>query len=96
MDECHPSSEGASDHLNDDSSFDEAKDFRRWFMSKKSTRNWRDALLFSTGLLLTIHELVIRTGPERPTILILLAGMMGLPAFLRGDEKEADREDKVA
>ena len=72
---------------------DEAKDSNRWFMSKRASRNWRDAALFLTGLGLTIYEVVIRTGPERPTILILLAGMMGLPAFLRGDEKQNNRED---
>lgn len=60
-------------------------------------RNWRDATLFLTGLGLTIHELVIREGTERPTVLILLAGMMGLPAFIRRDEsKQPDPQPEDA
>lgn len=52
-----------------------------------SASGWRDGLLFLTGLGLLVHELVIRTGPERPTVLILLAGILGVPAFLRVDER---------
>ena len=51
-----------------------------------SPRGWRDATLFLSGLGLAIHEVVIRHGPERPTVLLLIAGMMGLPAFLKADE----------
>lgn len=64
-----------------------------------AARNWRDATLFLTGLGLTIHEVVVREGVERPTVLILLAGMMGLPAFIRRDEKkqpESEPEDSPA
>ena len=51
-----------------------------------SSRGWRDATLFLTGLGLAVNELVFRQGPERPTVLLLIAGMMGLPAFLKADE----------
>lgn len=47
----------------------------------------RDAVLFATGLALLINEAVIRHGPERPYLLVMYAGMMGLPVFLRTDEK---------
>ena len=59
---------------------------RRW---RLSLAGWRDATLFLTGLGLLIHELVIRQGPERPTVLLLLAGILGVPAFLRADEKRS-------
>lgn len=55
---------------------------------------WRDPLLFLTGLGLTIFEAVMRDGAERPSLLILYAGMMGLPAFLRADEKRADTPEQ--
>lgn len=45
----------------------------------------RDILLFVGGLAGVFHETVISTA-ERPTLLILFAAMMGLPAFLRSDE----------
>jgi hypothetical protein len=47
----------------------------------------RDAVMFSAGLVGVIYETVIRTG-ERPTLLALFGGMMGLPAFFRRDEKK--------
>lgn len=46
----------------------------------------RDLLMFSTGLLLVIHEAVLRSGPERPTLLLLYAGMMGLPTVIWADQ----------
>lgn len=42
--------------------------------------------MFSTGLLLVIHEAVLRSGPERPTLLLLYAGMMGLPTVIWADQ----------
>lgn len=45
----------------------------------------RDVTLFIGGLLGVLHETVF-TSAERPSLLILYAGMMGLPAFLRADE----------
>lgn len=44
-------------------------------------------ILFVTGMGLIVNEAVLREGPERPTLLVLYAGMVGLPAFLRRDEK---------
>lgn len=51
----------------------------------------RDTVLFTAGLLGVLHETVISTQ-DRPTLLLLFAAMMGLPAFLRADEarKAAD------
>ncbi len=53
---------------------------------------WRDTVLFVSGIGLIFYEAILREGPERPTLLILYAGMVGLPAFLKSDEKkEADK-----
>lgn len=41
----------------------------------------RDATLFVSGLVLTIHEAIFR-DTVRPEWLILFASMMGLPAYL--------------
>lgn len=46
----------------------------------------RDSLLFAGGLLGVLHETLF-TNVERPSLLVLFGGMMGLPAFLRADEK---------
>lgn len=44
----------------------------------------RDGVLFVSGLLIIWHE-VLRGGPvERPGLLVLAAGMVGLPAVIRG------------
>ena len=56
-------------------------------MSKQGRRRWtsrisRDLLLFTAGLALTIRE-GLATGPERPSLYILYAGMMGLGPILR-------------
>lgn len=51
--------------------------------------NWpqvRNAVLFVAGILGAAHETVIAHG-ERPTLLLLFAAMMGLPAFLGKDDK---------
>lgn len=53
----------------------------RWW-----TKISRDLVLFAVGLGLTINE-ALRAGPERPSLLVLYAGMMGLPAILRFDEQ---------
>lgn len=50
-------------------------------------KNIRDIVLFGAGLAGVFHETVIVTS-ERPTLLLLFAAMMGLPAFLRTDERE--------
>jgi hypothetical protein len=41
----------------------------------------RSTVLFTTGMLGVAHETLIQHA-ERPTLLILFAAMMGLPAFL--------------
>lgn len=46
----------------------------------------RDTVLFTVGLLGIAFETLV-TGGERPTLLILFGGMVGLPVFLRTDEK---------
>lgn len=51
-------------------------------------RHWphlRDGALFVGGMLGVLHETIF-THAERPTLLLLYAAMMGLPAFLRPDE----------
>jgi hypothetical protein len=51
-------------------------------------QNWsatRDIILFLAGLGGVIHETLIAAA-ERPTLLILFAAMMGLPAFLQKPE----------
>ena len=47
----------------------------------------RDGALFLAGLAGVAHETLF-ADTERPTLLILFAGMMGLPAFLRKDEQD--------
>jgi hypothetical protein len=49
-------------------------------------QKYRDALLFFCGMGGVFHE-TLMAKTERPTLLILFAAMMGLPAFLRSDEK---------
>lgn len=58
-------------------------------MSRATLRRlrWsRDSVLFVVGLAGVLHETLISQA-ERPTLLLLFAAMVGLPAFLRGDEK---------
>lgn len=45
----------------------------------------RDVVLFVCGLAGVLHETIASTT-ERPTLLLMFAAMMGLPAFLRSDE----------
>ena len=45
----------------------------------------RDVILFGAGLAGIAREAIIESG-ERPTLLLLFAAMVGLPAFLRTDE----------
>lgn len=47
----------------------------------------RDLVVFVSGLLGIVHETVIHTGPERPTLIVLFGACLGLPAFLRLDER---------
>lgn len=71
--------------------------WERWNLPKIT----RDLVLFTAGLFLTIHEAVLRSGPERPALLAMYAGMMGLPAILQADAKrrenaEEEREKREA
>jgi hypothetical protein len=49
-------------------------------------RQVRDVILFFGGLAGAAYE-TLGTQADRPTLLLLFAAMMGLPAFLRADEK---------
>lgn len=54
----------------------------------KDWQNTRDVILFFGGLAGVFNETILTTT-ERPTLLILFAAMMGLPAFLRSDDKRS-------
>lgn len=47
----------------------------------------RDGVLFIGGMAGIFHE-ALRKGTERPSLLFLFGAMIGLPAFLRSDEKK--------
>ncbi len=49
-------------------------------------RTLRDVLLFLGGLAIAGHETLLTTDAD-PQLLILAAGMMGLPGVLRADGK---------
>lgn len=52
------------------------------------------SVLFVVGLLGVAHETLIGES-ERPTLLLLFAAMVGLPAFLAKDEKDSkDKKDE--
>lgn len=46
----------------------------------------RDLVLFVAGLGLLFNEAIIRQGDPRESLLLIYAGMLGLPAILRADE----------
>jgi hypothetical protein len=50
----------------------------------------RDILLFFGGLAGVAYE-TLGSQADRPTLLLLFAAMMGLPAFLRADEKDGKK-----
>ena len=52
----------------------------------------RDLVLFTAGLGGVAHETLVSKS-ERPTLLVLFAGMMGLPVFLRQDEKRQESSE---
>lgn len=49
----------------------------------------RDSVLFVGGLAGIAHETLV-SEQERSALLVLFATMVGLPAFLRSDEKKPD------
>lgn len=53
----------------------------------------RDLVLFAAGLGLTIREGLI-AGPERPSLYILYAGMMGLGPILRYAEARQRKDEE--
>ena len=52
----------------------------------------RDVILFFGGLVGVAHE-ALASGTPDPTLLLLYAAMMGLPAFLRQDERRGGDGD---
>lgn len=59
--------------------------------TKRTLKFSRDSILFAAGLLGVLHETLL-SDQDRPTLLLLFAGMMGLPAFLRADESRKGGE----
>lgn len=66
---------------------------RHGVRTRRLPRVGRDAVLFVVGLLGILHETVIVHG-ERPTLLLLFGAMVGLPAFIRLDEKRNGSDDR--
>ena len=68
-------------------------------MRRRHHRRWpkltRDGAIFVVGLGGIIYETLIHSGEPREPLLIVFAAMIGLPAFLRADEKKSrkDRDD---
>lgn len=57
----------------------------------------RDSVLFVFGLGGIVNEAIVRSEPTRPELLVLFAGMVGLPVALRRDEgRRADVADDDA
>ena len=52
----------------------------------------RDSVLFVCGLIGILHETVVR-DIDRPYLLFVFAGMMGLPIVYRKDEKDQARSN---
>lgn len=61
---------------------------------KKRTRFTRDGLFLILGAGGFLHELLITQG-ERPSLLLACFALMGVPLFLRGDEKDKDKKPVI-
>lgn len=65
-------------------------------MTTRRRRRWRhlrrDTVLFIFGLLGIVYETAF-DNIERPSLLVIFAGCLGLPAFLRSDEARRDDQD---
>lgn len=61
----------------------------RW----RRRRITRDMVLFTVGLAGIAYETLV-SKTDRPTLLLLFAGMIGLPAFLARDEHERGRHEQ--
>lgn len=53
----------------------------------RSFRVGRNTVLLVIGLLGVAHETLVNST-DRPTLLLLFAAMIGLPAFINQDEKK--------
>jgi hypothetical protein len=58
------------------------------FLEMKQWPAIRNVLLFLGGLAGVVHETLLASS-ERPTLLILFAAMLGLPAFLKSPEDKS-------
>lgn len=61
---------------------------------KQTLRLSRDTILFVAGLAGIAYE-TLAQGGDRPTLLILFGAMVGLPAFLRQDERAKEPPKQV-
>lgn len=59
---------------------------------RKGRRITRDTVLFVGGLIGIIYETVFEQI-DRPALLAVFAGMLGLPIYLRRDEKPSDKDE---
>lgn len=56
-------------------------------------RSVRDVLTFGLGAAGIAYE-VLGEGPERPTLLIVFAGLLGLPLVFREQDKAHDEREQ--
>ena len=56
-------------------------------------RSVRDVLTFGLGAAGIAYE-VLGEGPERPTLLIVFAGLLGLPLVFREQDKAHDQQER--
>lgn len=67
-------------------------------MGRRRTSDWwttrtRDFVLFVGGFAGVIYETLVEQV-DRPALLAVFGGMLGLPVFLRRDEREQQDEDQ--
>jgi hypothetical protein len=55
---------------------------------------WRDRVIVFTSLSLIAYEAILYSGDPRQPLLILYGGMLGLPAFLRADERRKSDSER--
>lgn len=63
-------------------------------MNTKAKGWYRDTVLFFAGLGLIFYEALLYDGEPRWGLLMIYAGMVGLPAIIRTDEKLNDNSPK--
>lgn len=61
------------------------------WVNKQGFKITRDGVLFLAGLAGVAHQTLL-SEIDRPMLLTVFAGMMGLPAFLRMDEKREEKK----